>query len=318
MTKKKRRHNGGLRKICNCARSKWSTCDHSWHFNFKPKGGPAYRLSLDRVLDKHIDSRSAAIDAAGDIRKAIRAGTFGQAPPRADLTVRQLADEYLEREVDVKHAATRLAYVYALNTICRTVVRSATGGEQALGRWRVADIVKDTIERFRETRLKAGVGVVGVNRSLRSLRALFNWGIGAGHIERTPFKQQGVVVVKLAKESKRTRRLQDGEGAQLLAACGPYLRAVAEAAIETGMRKGEILSLQFSQVEGMRIDDEQHVTWAPKPELFLPKRKRRRNAIGRSRSPRASRRSWRCVASIRQDSHTQRTPSCLAARSARA
>jgi site-specific recombinase XerD len=74
------------------------------------------------------------------------------------------------------------------------------GGEIPFGQWRVTDIVKDSVERFRETRLKAGAGVVGVNRSLRTLRALFNWAIGAGHLEATPFKRAGVVVVKLEKE----------------------------------------------------------------------------------------------------------------------
>lgn len=272
---KTRHENKGLRKLCEHPRRAWAKCDHAWYFSFKWMG-THYRFSLDKHLDKHIDSKSDAEDEAAKIRIAIKAGKFGQTAPRQDMTLRQLADEYLERDVDVRHAATRLAYVYALNTICRTVVRSPTGGDKALGGWRVADIVKDTCERLREVRLKDGTGIVGVNRSLRSLRALFNWGIGAGHVESTPFKRQGVVVVTLDKESKRSRRLQDGEDAALMAACGAYLRAVVIAAIETGMRKGEILSLQWHQVEGMRIDASTTpptITWAPKAELFLPKTK---------------------------------------------
>ena len=39
------------------------------------------------------------------------------------------------------------------------------------------------------------------------------------------------------------------------------------------MRRGEILTLQWHQVEGMRLADDRTITWAPKSELFLPKTK---------------------------------------------
>jgi len=65
----KRHRNEGLRKICCCPRTKWAACSHSWFVNYKPRnperrnretkdGG--YRLSLDRVLHRHIDSKSEA------------------------------------------------------------------------------------------------------------------------------------------------------------------------------------------------------------------------------------------------------------------
>src|SRR5207344_747501 len=76
-------------------------------------------------------------------------------------------------------------------------------------------------------------------------------------------------VVKLSKEHARSRRLDSDEEGALLAVCGTHLRAVVEAAIESGMRRGEILSLIWKQVEGMKADGER-VTWAPKAELFLP------------------------------------------------
>ena len=43
-----------------------------------------------------------------------------------DMTLRQLADVYLERYVDVERASTMQAFTYALNTICRTVIPCAT------------------------------------------------------------------------------------------------------------------------------------------------------------------------------------------------
>ena len=47
MAAKGRHQNRGLRKVCGCSRRTWAKCPHSWHFNFKPKGGPAYRFSID-------------------------------------------------------------------------------------------------------------------------------------------------------------------------------------------------------------------------------------------------------------------------------
>lgn len=46
-----RHHNDGLRKLCTCARRNWPKCSHPWHFNFKPRGGQAWRFSLDAGED---------------------------------------------------------------------------------------------------------------------------------------------------------------------------------------------------------------------------------------------------------------------------
>ena len=112
--------------------------------------------------------------------------------------------------------------------------------------------------------------------------------------------------MKLAKAHPRNRRLQAGGGEALLAACGPHLRACVEAALETGMRRGEILSLQWRQVEGMDIEGTK-VTWAPRATMFLPYQKTKTNRVVASRFPRGSRAFWKCAASTRQASRTRST-----------
>jgi integrase len=267
---KKRHQNKGLRKICGCPRRTWAKCPHSWYFNFKPRGGASYRFSLDKHFNKHIDSKSDAEDLAADLRKIIRAGKFGQPIARDEMTLRQLADTYVERYVQIERKTTKQAYVYALGMICHTVIPRPTGGSAALGTWRIGDVVTDTIERFRETRRSQGAGVAAVNRNLAALRALFNWGVRVGYIDATPFKRHSEAVVKLSPEIPRSRRLHADEETKLMAACTPHLRALVEAALETGMRRGEILSLQWSQVEGMTIEEDSTITWAPNTALVLP------------------------------------------------
>jgi len=266
-----RHANKGLRKICTCARRTWSKCAHSWYLNFKPRGGKAYRLSLDKYLGKHIDSKTKAEIEAEKIRTAIRAGGFGQPAPRQEMTLRQIADTYLERYVAVERAATAVAFTGALATICRTVVPRPTGESAPFGDWRLADVVTDTIERFREVRRGQGLGVVGTNRLLEHARALYNWSLRTGYVEWSPFTRAGQAVVKLSDEHGRSRRLDadTDEEAKLLAACTPHVRAVVEAALETGMRRGEILSLQWHQVEGLKVDGST-LTWAPRAEIVLP------------------------------------------------
>ncbi len=260
--------NGGLRKICGHPRRQWANCPHAWYFNFKPRSGTAYRFSLDKHFNRHVDSKSEAEDLAADLRKAIRAGTFGQPTPIAGMTLRQLMSTYITRYVEVEHPTTAHAFRGGLNTIGNTVLPRPTGGHAPFGEWKIADIVTDSILRFREVRRGQGAGIVGTNRHLGTLRAMFNWAIGAGYVESSPFLRGTKAVVTLAKEPSRSRRLDAGEEQQLLAQCSAHLRAVVVAAIDTGMRRGEILSLQWAQIEGLKVNG-RTVSWAPKSEIVL-------------------------------------------------
>ena len=80
--KRARHRNGGLRKRCGCPRKVWPKCAHDWHFNFKPRGGSAWRFSLDVEAGRRIDSKTDAERLAGDIRAAINAGTYVRAADR--------------------------------------------------------------------------------------------------------------------------------------------------------------------------------------------------------------------------------------------
>jgi integrase len=97
-------------------------------------------------------------------------------------------------------------------------------------------------------------GEVGANRLLARLRHMFNWAILRDLTDRTPFRKNGVNTIKLVRraEAARTRRLGPGEEERLLAAANPKMRAILIAALETGCRIGELLSLQFKQINEER------------------------------------------------------------------
>ena len=227
-----RHTNHGLRKICGCPRRTWPKCAHPWHFSFT-WGGTPYRFSLDRQLGRHLDNKTEAETEAEHIRQAIRDGRFGQPAPRQDMTLRQLAAVYLERQPHADQGR--------VGVVCATIVPHPIGGRLPIGEWRLTDIVTDTVERFREAR-RAVSRDAGTNRNLAQLRVILNWGVKVGYLDATPFKRGGEAVVKLGREMPRSRRLNADvdEEAALLGACGPHLRAVVECALETGMRRGEI------------------------------------------------------------------------------
>ena len=110
--------------------------------------------------------------------------------------------------------------------------------------------------------MRAGVkqGETGINRLLARLRHVFSWAIVEGYTTETPFKRHGVSVIKLEMkaETARTRRLEPGEEDALRAAASPHLRALIVAALSTGCRLGELLSLQWRQI---RVDDQGVPRW---------------------------------------------------------
>jgi integrase len=107
-------------------------------------------------------------------------------------------------------------------------------------------------------------GLVGCNRLMARLRHLFNWSIAEGLTERSPFTRGGVSLVKLdhRAEAERTRRLQPGERDRLLQHANPHLHALIIAALSTGCRRGELLSLQWSQI---RRDEHGVARWIEFP-----------------------------------------------------
>ena len=257
-----RQTNNGLRKLCGCQRRNWSRCDHPWHFAFQWKG-THHRYSLDRLLGRALTSKTDADAAAEQLRIDIRAGRFRGpgAPVTAPdaLTVAQLLEAYGKAVIATKGATATKAHGFAVALISKTAVPTVTGAAVPFGKWPVRAVTTETLERFRDIRGLAGK--VAANRDMGTLSAAFSWGASRkrGFVADNPFKDGDRPALEKFEERARTRRLQAGERERLLAACGDHLRAVVECALETGMRRGEILSLQWAQVR-----------FTPKAQITLP------------------------------------------------
>jgi integrase len=229
-----------VRKRCTCV--KWKTCSHPWYLDFR-QDNLRFRDCLDKLIDRHCEDFAEAKQAA---RRAILAKLEAHDPkgllPQDDPTLAALLTAYHARQ----EAKPREAEQHG--PITRTLVHG-----KPFGTYRLSTITHETLEAFQDERPR-----VSGNRNLSYLRMAFKWAIRKKLLTHSPFVLGGEVAVSLRNEEPRSRRLHPGEDARLLMAAG-RLSDVIVAALETGCRKGELLSLQWHQVR-----------FAPKAELFLP------------------------------------------------
>lgn len=259
---------GGLYKRCGCASKRWSECSHPWYMAFSV-GSQHHRFNLNKRAGKprhYVMPKSEAQTLHDRFRSEIRAGTFG-VPPRVPagldtrLTMRDVAKIYDERYINApsRRQGPKRTMSYYMEGVMGVAVPARAGTTISLGQKVLAEIVKADIEAVRAywpTRNKglSKGGLVGVNRMLRRVRHFFNWVVEEGYLDESPFRRNGRAVIKLDRtvETGRTRRLEEGDEERLLAHATPYLRDLIIALLDTGCRKGELLSLRWKDV---RMDD---------------------------------------------------------------
>jgi integrase len=84
------------------------------------------------------------------------------------------------------------------------------------------------------------------NREMAHLHHVFTKAMKWDMLAQSPFGRGESLIVKA--NNMRFRYLEDDEIQQLLDECPDYLRDIVECALNTGMRRGEILSLKWDQI----------------------------------------------------------------------
>jgi len=106
------------------------------------------------------------------------------------------------------------------------------------------EITPRMVEKYKAKRLEK-VAPATVNRELACLKHMYTKAIEWGYLKINPVKS-----VKLLKEPPgRLRYLMPKEVKKLLDVCRGYLRSIVITALNTGMRKGEILGLRWEDVD---------------------------------------------------------------------
>ena len=239
-------------KLCEHKRRARDRCEHARWGCFRH-----VRVSLERWTNREIKTKTEADLVFDDLKNAVRAGTFDKRAVEAprdptSLTLRQFADIYKERHVLAKALAIGKTIDYRLKPILDHF------GERTLADIKTADI-EDFIADLRKPRIAGRrktprvLKSASINRTIEILRHMMNWAVGREYIDRTPFRRGTETLIrKLREDNQRRRRISEDEEARLLAVAPPLLRSMIIAALDTGMRKGEMLALFFGDIDSAR------------------------------------------------------------------
>jgi integrase len=108
----------------------------------------------------------------------------------------------------------------------------------------VGSITPEQVEAFKATRLKK-VKPATVNRDLAALKHALRLAVEWGYLEGSPADR----VRQLKEPPGRVRYLTHEEADRLVESCSKWLRPLVVTALHTGMRQGELLALEWGDVD---------------------------------------------------------------------
>ena len=192
-----------------------------------------YYFKGERLREPVSSSRKEAMEALESRRGDIVQGRFELVrKDKRQTTFEDFACEYL------KHLkATRRWWKTEVSRM-KSLVRH-------FGKMPLGEISTYDVEKYKEWRRKKLSGS-GINREFALLKSMLNraseWGFAK-------LSQNPVSKVGYFPERQVERILTDDEARRLVNACGPSVRPVVVTALNTGMRRGEILELRWENVD---------------------------------------------------------------------
>jgi len=210
---------------------------YSWRIDFYDPDGKRVKKRFKKLAE------AEAVLAA--VKVAKQKGTYGEVfgeifgkEKKPKYLFKDLARDYLEAYQGQKNFKDKKQIVSVL--------------VQGFGERPVASITFADVELFQSRRRQVPTwcgkvrSPARVNRELAVLRHAFNKAISWGKLAINPFKKGEKLFAR--ENNERIRYLTQKEAQALLESCSAHLRPIVETALNTGMRKGEILSLKWSQV----------------------------------------------------------------------
>lgn len=201
-----------------------------WRVKIRRKGFP--------IQTRSFDTKALAERWSRDIENEMDKGVFIDRTESEKNTLRDVLSRYHDEVTPLKRGASAEA------SRLRAMMR------RPIAELKIAALSSTHIAKYRDGRLKEVAGAT-VNKELNLIAhaletARREWGI---HIPENPVR-----LVRRPQGTKpRDRRLVGDEGQRLLAACmdarNPFLLPIVKLAIETAMRQGEIVSLDWKHVD---------------------------------------------------------------------
>lgn len=198
-----------------------------WEARIRKRGWP--------VTCKTFSTKVQAEQWAREIESEMDRGVFVSRAEAESTTLGEALERYIEE------------YIPRLSDVKRETNRARAIQRHELSSRFLASIKGKDIAEFIKLRQEEGAGPNTIRLDLALLSRLFevagsDWGMES---LANPVKRAN----KPKLPSGRSRRLEKGEEERLLEACSPEFQAVVNFALETAMRREEIASLTWSQVD---------------------------------------------------------------------
>ncbi|GEM_PF-133201 len=206
----------------------------AWRAVFRDASGRLYRRSTG-VRDVTLAAIKAA-DIARHVER-VKAGLETE-QESSRLTFREAVPLYLGYAKVRKKASTLAGDVKRLRILC-----AAPWAGLPLSRVTPADLT-----RWATARTQEGTSGATVNRDLALASALWKWAVTIGHASVNPVKR----VERFKESGGREVYLTAEESRALLDLVAPALRPILVCALSTGMRRGELLALEWRDVDRAR------------------------------------------------------------------
>lgn len=216
------------------------TIHGTWQVQIRRKGYPTQTRTFDKKLDGEVWAR--------DVERDMDKGEFKDRRNAQDTTLYEVLQRYLERDVPKLKSEESVKF------------RIEAFKSHKMAKYSMAALTPTIIQDWIDGRIKEGVSGSTVNRELTVLRAAIKKGILSFELNI----DNPVHGTHRPKEAPpRERRLFDGEEERILTAlevadrgdkghfAGPqntWMRPLVIFAIETAMRRGEILALTWPHV----------------------------------------------------------------------
>ncbi len=244
------------------------------------KKGRTYFLDIihdgrrKRVTLGVVSSRDARDIAARTERELLLNGWPDNKP--GNIVISDFMSQYFDYCVATKSGSTVKTDRYALQKFAKFI-----------GNVPLSEVTTDRIEEFRLHLLRK-VTATSTNVVLRHLKSALSWAAQRGMISTSPAAK-----VKLNRVTRNThmRFLDDGEIQHLRDAIGDdsQLRRVVDFALWTGLRRNEIINLQWSDVDLNR------------KELVVRNKEGFRTKSGKSRSVPLNGQLWAMLTAMKSD-----------------
>ncbi len=179
-------------------------------------------------------TKSVAQAQLAERKKQIRLGTYGIMTTEIP-TLFEYKDEYLAYKRDTLKNRSWTRDRLSLKHL-----------NYSFGNYKLSEIKSGKIKDYQTKRINDGVRPATVNRELSCLKHLFNEAKRSNKF----FGDNPVSSIKFLDENnEKTRVLSIEEENSLIQNCPDHIKLIVKSAIYTGMRKMEILSLRWSNVD---------------------------------------------------------------------